>query len=107
MKTIFLVSFLFATACIPQATSTPPDASDASATPDGGDLADQVCIHLGLVGCPQPPTCAAAFRAHQLPSPPPIAPGVYTDFKPACLLSASSAAAVIGCGTIACPTATK
>lgn len=83
--------------CVPSNTSPPPDASDASPMLTDGapapDLAVQVCSHLQQIGCPQPATCVMTFRRDQ---------GHVTDFKPACLLSATSPAAATSCGTVAC-----
>lgn len=99
--------------CPPAPTPLPPDASDAAppapapaptlpspwpnmgdAAADGGDLADQVCAHLGAIGCPQLSSCATTIRTKQ---------GTFTDFKPACLLAATSASAANACGTVHCP----
>jgi hypothetical protein len=96
-------------ASLPDAAPSPASSWDGNVPPppglpDAGDQADLVCAHLGLIGCSQPATCTATFRAHQLP---PNAglntpSGVYTDLKPACLLSASSKAAAVSCGTVKC-----
>ena len=105
---------IFMMGCPPSPSPPPsPDASDSAAPAPPGpvgldgstpkppgldsavplDQADAICIHLASVDCAQPSTCAATIRRDQ---------GIVTDFKPDCLLSASSKAAVIVCGTVKC-----
>jgi hypothetical protein len=89
--------FLAICGCPAPTPTTPlgPDASDASSKVDAmdGDLGTQVCNHLTAIGCPQPVTCPTTLNTKQ---------GVFTDFKPACLLNASSVAEANACGTIHC-----
>jgi hypothetical protein len=68
----------------------------ASPTIDGGtpEQGASVCAHLAAVGCPQPAICATVFAERQ---------GRLTDFKPACLLAATTVSAVEACGSVTCP----
>ena len=103
MKALLLLLPLALCACPPTpAPPTPPDASDASPAPPvpakidamAGDLGTQVCEHLAAIGCPQPPTCATTLNKDQ---------GRVTDFRPACLLDATSVFEANLCHSIHCP----
>ena len=92
-----LVILLLLCGCLPTATQPAIDAGDASlpkASLDGGDLGTQVCTHLATIGCPQPATCATTLDTKQ---------GAFTDFKPKCLLAATSVLEANTCGSIHCP----
>lgn len=109
MKTFITLFAFVLCSCTPSPVTPPgPDASDASSSWDGNvppppgldsaapplDQADAVCLHLVAIGCAQPPTCAATIRSKN---------GTFTNFNLPCLLSASSKAAAISCGTVKCP----
>lgn len=113
---LLVVATIGIAGCPPAPNQIPPDASDAAPGPQppppppsptpgplpspwlgadaSGDLADQVCAHLGAIGCPQLPSCPITIRTKQ---------GSFTDFKPACLLAATTPQAAVACGSVHCP----
>jgi len=87
IRALLVSSLVFLAACPPSQSPPGPDASDG-----GGDVASRVCAHLAEIGCPQPPSCVAVYRANEK----------LVDFRPSCLLAASSAPAAQVCGSVHC-----
>lgn len=96
MKIYLLLPLILVGCPSPGPVMPTPDASDASTRSDApatGDLGTQVCDHLAVIGCKQPPTCATTFNRVE---------GKLTELKPKCLLAASNALEANTCGSIRC-----